>query len=381
MRIAIFTDTYAPQVNGVAKTLARLTDYLDNHGVEYLVFAPENVGSDQTMDHVAKIRSIPLSIYPECRLAMPGTRAIREKIMHFQPDFIHVATPFTMGLIGKYYARKLDVPVVGSYHTDFDAYLSYYKMEWLSPVFWNYLRWFHNSLQKTFVPSTETLRQVQAKGFQHLSIWSRGVDCQLFHPVENRLKLREKYGIRQKYSLVFAGRLAPEKDLETLLEVMRRVNQMKQAEVCWLIAGDGPMAAELKEKAPHNSVFTGYLEPSQLADVYAASDLMVFPSPTETFGNVVLESMACGTPVVGADAGGVRTIIADQQNGRLCPPKQAGFFADAVLALLENHRQRAAFARAARGYALTQSWEAIFSQLLADYDAVLQNDEGAAFTG
>lgn len=165
MKIAIFTDTYTPQVNGVAKTLERLTNYLHRKGIDYTLFAPQNVKDNNENNHVQKMKSIPLAVYPECRLALPNLHFVKKKLEHFQPDLIHVATPFTMGLLGKYYATKLNIPLIGSYHTDFDAYLSYYKMEFLSPVLWNYLRWFHNSLQKTFVPSLETFKQLKEKNF------------------------------------------------------------------------------------------------------------------------------------------------------------------------------------------------------------------------
>ncbi|MCI1882109.1 MAG: glycosyltransferase family 1 protein [Sporolactobacillus sp.] len=372
MKIAIFTDTYAPQVNGVAKTLERLACFLDKKGIDYLIFAPKNVNREQAGEHIAKIRSFPLVIYPECRIAVPGPIFIKEKMAMFRPDLIHVATPFNMGLIGRYYARKQNIPIVGSYHTDFAAYLSYYKMDWLSPLLWHYLRFFHNSLLKTFVPSQETLRQLRKKGFRRLSIWSRGVDCDLFHPQKNFESSPYREKLNTKHLLCFAGRLAPEKDIGTLLKIMYSVNQKKGKDIRWLIAGDGPQAAEMRKQSPENVLFTGYLGPEQLAEVYTAADLMVFPSYTETFGNVVLESMACGTPVVGANAGGVRTIIRHTKNGILCPPKNVGVFTAAILQLLDDGNRRREMGRAARTYALTQSWERIFGSLLAEYEAAIQ---------
>ncbi|MFT8323372.1 MAG: glycosyltransferase family 1 protein [Bacillus sp. (in: firmicutes)] len=367
MKIAIFTDTFTPQINGVAKTLDRLTSYFDRKRISYTVFAPINVNDENTNNHVQKLKSIPFAVYPECRLAVPNHHLIKKKLLHFQPDLIHVATPFTMGLLGKYYANKFNIPLVGSYHTDFDAYLTYYKMEFLSPILWNYLRWFHNSLQKTFVPSHETLKQLEKRQFQHLSIWSRGVDCDLFHPVEHPNDIRRKYSITAKHLICFAGRLAPEKDIDTLQSIIGMVNDKYGTSIQWLIAGDGPLAKDMKSSAAKNVQFTGYLTPDQLAEVYAASDLMVFPSSTETFGNVVLESMACGTPVIGANAGGVKNIITDNLNGKLCTPKCAREFADALFTLLKDSTIRHEMSQSARSYALSQSWDRIFAQLLNDY--------------
>lgn len=376
MKIAIFTDTYTPQINGVAKTLERLTRYFSRTGIDHIVFAPQNVKDELEKVHVEKVKSIPFAIYPECRIALPNLYFIKKKLLRFRPDLIHVATPFNMGLVGRYYAGKLGIPLVGSFHTDFDAYLNYYKMEFLSPILWNYMRWFHNSMEKTFVPSQETLVQLQEKGFTHLDIWSRGVDCRLFGPSDDSTRnLREKYGIGEKYILSYVGRLAPEKDIETLEKIIEKIGKNRAGDVHWLIAGDGPLSGEMKARFTKHITFTGYLTPAKLAHVYAGSDLMVFPSPTETFGNVVLESMACGTPVIGADAGGVRNIISSEINGALCPPKDDDAFVSAVNHFLDNDAQRQAAGASARSYALTQSWDRIFEKLLNDYDRVLTHQD------
>jgi len=372
MKLAIFTDTYAPQVNGVAKTLKRLTDYLNQKGIDYIVFAPQNVNDEWESVSIQKIKSIPFVVYPECRLALPNLHFVKKQLTHFQPDLIHVATPFNMGLIGRYYAGKLNIPLVGSYHTDFDAYLNYYKMDFLSPVLWRYLRWFHNSLQRTFVPSQVTKEQLEAKGFDNLSIWSRGVDCSMFRPQDSAKLIREKYGICSKYMLSFVGRLAPEKDIETLVKIINQVNTKRQKDVHWLIVGDGPLAEETKAVCGENVTFTGYLNSSELAQVLACSELMIFPSPTETFGNVVLEAMACGTPVIGANSGGVKTIISNNKNGILCKSKNSAAFSEATSFLLDHTSLRQSMSAAARHYALEQSWDRIFEQLLDDYINILE---------
>ncbi len=200
MRVAIFTDTFTPQVNGVAKTLERLTRYFQKEKIAYSVFAPQHTAEDNFVANVNKMRSIPLTIlYPECRFSFPTPR-IKRELLSFKPDMIHIATPFNMGLCGLYYAKKLNIPVVGSYHTDFDAYLRYYKIEFLSNMLWNYLKWFHSHMQKNFVPSPETLHQLKHKGFQALSIWGRGVDCTLFHPAYNTDLFRKNIILQRSMS-------------------------------------------------------------------------------------------------------------------------------------------------------------------------------------
>ncbi|MEK4935037.1 MULTISPECIES: glycosyltransferase family 4 protein [Bacillus] len=373
MRVAIFTDTFTPQVNGVAKTLERLTKYFQKENIAYSVFAPQHTAEDNFVTNVNKMRSIPLTIlYPECRFAFPTPR-IKRELLAFKPDIIHIATPFNMGLCGLYYAKKLNIPVVGSYHTDFDAYLRYYKIEFLSNMLWNYLKWFHGHMQKNFVPSPETLHQLKKKGFQQLYIWGRGVDCTLFHPTYNKDLFRKKYNITAEYILSYVGRLAPEKDIDTLQTLIQMTNKERD-DIHWLIAGDGPLAKGLHENVQKTNVtFTGYLQGKDLAEVYASSDLMVFPSTTETFGNVVLESLACGTPVIGANSGGVKNIIADEKTGILCEPKNADSFLSSIYELLNNEEMRKQMSLDAHSYATTQSWDEISSDLLMHYDDVIQS--------
>ncbi|SCM89433.1 Uncharacterized protein BWAI21_04902 [Bacillus mycoides] len=373
MRVAIFTDTFTPQVNGVAKTLERLTKYFQKENIAYSVFAPQHTAEDNFVTNVNKMRSIPLTIlYPECRFAFPTPR-IKRELLAFKPDIIHIATPFNMGLCGLYYAKKLNIPVVGSYHTDFDAYLRYYKIEFLSNMLWNYLSWFHSHMQKNFVPSPETLHQLKKKGFQQLYIWGRGVDCTLFHPTYNKDLFRKKYNITAKYVLSYVGRLAPEKDIDTLQTLIQTTNKERD-DIHWLIAGDGPLAKGLHENVPKTNVtFTGYLQGVDLAEAYASSDLMVFPSTTETFGNVVLESLACGTPVIGANSGGVKNIITDGKTGVLCEPKNEDSFLSSIYEVLNNEEMRKQMSLDARSYAATQSWDEISNNLLMHYDDVIQS--------
>jgi glycosyltransferase involved in cell wall biosynthesis len=373
MRVAIFTDTFTPQVNGVAKTLERLTRYFQKENIAYSVFAPQHTAEDNFVINVNKMRSIPLTIlYPECRFAFPTPR-IKRELLAFKPDIIHIATPFNMGLCGLYYAKKLTIPVVGSYHTDFDAYLRYYKIEFLSNMLWNYLRWFHSHMQKNFVPSPETLHQLKKKEFQQLYIWGRGVDCTLFHPTYNKDLFRKKYNITAKYILSYVGRLAPEKDIDTLQTLIQTTNKERD-DIHWLITGDGPLAKGLHENVSKTNVtFTGYLQGKDLAEVYASSDLMVFPSTTETFGNVVLESLACGTPVIGANSGGVKNIITDGKTGFLCEPKNADSFLSSIYELLNNEEMRKQMSQDAHSYAATESWDEISSDLLMHYDDVIQS--------
>lgn len=369
MRIALFTETFAPQVNGVARTLKRLTDYLQRRGVEPLVFAPTHAENGADSDWMRPVGSIPFFLYPECRLAMPNIIAMRAELDRFKPDLIHLATPFNVGLCGLRYARKRGVTHVASYHTHFDRYLTYYHMSLAVPMYWKYIRWFHRTCSATFAPSMETIHTLREQHLSGMRLWSRGVDCQLFTPAKRDGDgVRRQYGIDAPILLLYVGRIAPEKDIDTLLAVMQSMAAgAMRSSVHWLVVGDGPMLPDLRAKAPANVTFTGYKSGDELARLYASADVFVSSSSTETFGNVVLEAMAAGVPVVGADAGGVRESVSDGATGLLCKPRDADAFESAIRRMAEHADVRAAFGAEARQAALGRSWNAVFDRLHADY--------------
>ncbi|WP_251548654.1 glycosyltransferase family 4 protein [Neobacillus muris] len=370
MKIAIFTDTFYPDINGVAKTLKRLTDYLEEHRIEYKLFAPSSYSDEYVSSHIHRFKSLSFFLYPECRLAFPSLRQMKAKLQKFNPDLIHVATPFNIGLCGLYFAKKLAIPLAGSYHTNFDQYLQYYDLPFLSKILWKYMYWFHQPCQKLFVPSSETLQQLSNHGFTNLEIWPRGVDCQLFHPNYDKKAIKKKYGCPDQYLITYVGRLAPEKDIDTLLAIIHLIPEEVNQKIHWAIVGDGPLRQSMEDQGIANLTFTGFLNGVSLAEIYSASDLFVFPSPTETFGNVVLESLASGTPVIGADSGGVRTIVKSGVTGYLCQPGEAEEFTKAMIHLLQNDWLRAQMGNAGRNYALTQRWEQIFENLLIHYQDI-----------
>lgn len=379
MKIAFFTDTFYPDINGVARTLSRFTDYLTRENISFKVFAPSSLNNEYVTPHIHRFKSLPFFLYPECRLAFPNPFQMREELIQFAPDIIHVATPFNMGVWGAHYAKKLNIPLVGSYHTDFDYYLQYYELQYLSKYLWKYMNWFHRPLQKIFVPSFESIEKLRRKGFTNMEVWPRGVDCQLFHPNYDKLTVRKKYQIRKKYLLIYVGRLAPEKDVDTLLEIAKALPPHINENVHWLIVGDGPSKAQFQNEALENMDFTGFLKGEELAEIYAAADLFVFPSPTETFGNVVLEALASGTPVIGANSGGVKGIIQEGVTGRLCSPGNVLQFTQAVIELLDNHSLRNQMEIEGRKYALEQRWDTIFENLLSSYSSVVDKENKQKF--
>lgn len=368
MKIAIFTDTYVPDVNGVAKTLHRLTEFLGENQLEYWVFAPKSTEETKFSPHVMSFYSMPFLLYPECRIAIPNILHVKDELLDFRPDIIHVATPFNMGLCGLHCAKKLNIPIVGSYHTDFNKYLEHYHLRFLTDVLWKYLQWFYRPLQKIFVPSLDTMERLENYHFMNLSLWPRRIDGELFHREYDRDVVRKTYNIEEKFIVLYVGRIAPEKDVMMLPEINEWLPKKLQEDVHWLVVGDGPLKDVLEKERPQNMTLTGFLEGGELTNLNAAADLFVFPSASETFGNVVLESLACATPVIGTNAGGVRYIILQGKTGLLCEEENAADFASAVEYLLVNEKLRRQMGEEGYRHGQAQSWDAIFRHLLAEYD-------------
>ncbi|NRF90455.1 glycosyltransferase family 1 protein [Paenibacillus frigoriresistens] len=375
LRVALFTDTFLPDVNGVAKTLGRWTRFLESKDVACKVFAPTSMTEgDNNPFRVERFYSIPFLLYPECRLAIPNPLNVRKSLHAFQPTIIHCATPFNLGLFGLHHARKHKTPLVASYHTHFDQYLSHYKIPWVEPTLWKYMQWFHQSCQKVYVPSKSTMEHLQDKGLSHLEIWSRGVDAERFQPIVDRKSVLGTYGVDPaKFVMLYVGRLAPEKSVEVALDSFHALPAAIREDCHLIIAGDGPSSGMLREcyGGDPRVTFTGFVQGTQLAELYAAADVFLFPSATETFGNVILESMASGTTVIGAAAGGVQDTIEHEVTGLLCPSGDVAAFTQAIVRLYESQETRYRLAIAGREFALRQSWDHIFNRLLTSYEEVV----------
>ena len=369
MRIAYFSDTFLPQINGVSNTLSYLKKYLDQHNIEYQFHVPEYENAEGNDDlRMIHIKAIPLPIYNDCKLSLPWLPRLSSAMEAFRPDLIHLATEFGIGITGRYYARTNKIPIVSSYHTNIDHYVRYYPS--LSPLkntVEDYFKWFHRRSRRIFVPTEETMGHLQSKGYQNLSIWSRGIDTDLFSPTKRTQEFRCQHGLQDKTIVLYVGRVAAEKDIDLLPETMR-ILQARRSDVALVVTGDGPSMPMLRAAAPAGTVFTGFLRGEQLAEAYASSDLFFTPSSTETFGNVALEAMASGLPVIAANAGGFRNVIHHGVDGLLSAPRDANGFALALESLLLQPELAWAMGQNAMRAAAKHSWNSIFSQLMADYE-------------
>jgi phosphatidylinositol alpha 1,6-mannosyltransferase len=370
LRLALFTDSYIPQLNGVALLLGRLVEAVRARGATVRVYTTSDPAGAEA-DDVRRWPSVAFWAYPEHRLALPTQPRVRRELRAWQPTLVHAASPFGMGLAARAAARALHVPFVTSYHTNWSAYSSFYQMGALRGTAWHYLRWFHNGGARTYCPTHAVQDELAGRGFEHMTLWGRGVDTTRFNPSFRSAALRARLGVTDDMVLaIYVGRLGAEKGLGVALRGMHDVMRAAPGRVRCAIAGDGPYAAEARKLAPEGTVFMGRLTGDALSEFYASADLFMFPSATDTFGNVLLEAMASGLPVVGADVGPTRELLAEH-TGVTFAPGDAADFARHLLDLATNDARRATLARNALQFARRCTWDRVWDALVDDYCAVM----------
>ena len=379
LRIAICTDTFVPQLNGVARTLFRLSEALRDRGCAVRVFAPSDP-SAPSLPNVRRYASVPFWGYLELRLALPGVSAMRKAFTSWRANLVHAATPFGVGYASRAAARSLGTPFVTSYHTSLAAYARFYGLGALSGPGWQYLRWFHNSGARTFVPTRAIRDELAERGFERLAIWGRGVDAASFHPRWRSEELRRALGASEDTVLVgYVGRLAIEKGVDVLVDAMHLVHPVMPS-VRFALAGDGPAAERSRARAPNDVAFFGRIEGARLSAFYASCDVLVFPSHTDTFGNVLLEAMASGLAIVAADTPASREVLGDGNAGLTFPPEDAPILAARILALASAPHRRRALAQSALAAARRRCWDDVFDALHSAYQSVRATHRAGALS-
>lgn len=379
LRLAIFTDTYSPQVNGVARTLERLAQAIEKRGGAVKIVTVTDPEAEQRAS-VDRWPSIPFWAYPQLRIALPSRTRALDVIESFKPTLIHATTEFGIGLAGLFAAREAGVPLVTSYHTHFKAYLEFYKLSFLDPIAWPYIRWFHNRGVRTFAPSAIVARELDEIGFDNVRVWSRGVDGDRFSPSFRTPAIRARLGASRpdQVLVMYVGRLAREKGIQVLLRAMHlvrertgertgeRAGERAGDRVVFALVGDGPAERECRAGAPEGTVFTGKLTGRDLSEAYAAADLFAFPSITETFGNVVLEAMASGAAVIAPDIGAT-TEYATRETAVQFSAKDPVSLANEIMRLADDSALRGRVAAAGLTTAKARTWDSIFDLLVRDY--------------
>ena len=374
LRVALFSGNYNYVRDGANQALNKLVDYLERQGVVVRVYSPTS--ATPAFEPAGTLISVPAWRIPgraEYRYAKPINDATRRDLEAFAPDLIHLACPDELEKSVKKWARAAHVPVVGSFHTRFDTYFKFYGFAWFGRFAEGILRRFYSDLEETYATSEGFAEVIRAQGFSsRVKVWSRGIDKERFSPLRRDLAWRASLGIgRDEPTIAFVGRLVLEKGLDVVAATMAELTR-RGVPHRLLVVGDGPARAKFERQVPE-AVLTGFLGGLALPRAYASADIMFNPSTTETFGNVTLEAMASGLPIVAADATGNACLVEDGVSGSLIEPGNAVAFADAIAALIADPAKRAAAGQAGLARAAEYDWDAINGTLLDHYRAVVAN--------
>ncbi|KAA9393967.1 glycosyltransferase family 1 protein [Kocuria coralli] len=373
MRIALYSEVFLPKIDGVVTRILRTLEQLNELGHEAVVFAPGNPPSSYAGHAVVPVRSVSFKPwYPEIKLGLPTAR-IATNMAHFRPDIVHAVNPIWLAAYGVLSARRRDLPLLSSFHTDVPHYADALGLHLLRHPSEHWLRWLHNQSEVNLCTSGPMVERARAVGVRDVDLWPKAVDTGGYHPsmADRALRSRLTGGHPEDPLIVYVGRVSKEKNLDQLIEPMRRLPQARLA-----IVGSGPHREQLERQfAGTNTVFTGYMSGPDLASAYASADVFAFPSQSETLGLVALEAFASGLPVVGARAGGIPYVVDHGETGFLVEPGSADDLTRRLGELVDDPQLRARMAAAARQEALRHSWRASTDKLVEYYRLALERHE------
>ncbi|HAY09211.1 MAG TPA: glycoside hydrolase [Thauera sp.] len=362
LRVALVTETWPPEVNGVAMTLKRMVDGLIARGHSVQLVRPRQTPADTAMStgglQEVLSRGLRLPRYDGLKLGLPARSRLVREWSRQRPDLVHVATEGPLGWTAVTAANKLRLPVTSDFHTNFDHYSTHYGVGWLRQPVAAYLRRFHNRTAATYVPTAALARNLGDQGYERVEVISRGVDTRLYSPARRSEDLRRQWGVGpDALAVVCVGRIAAEKNLGLALRAFAAIRQQRP-DARMVLVGDGPMRAGIAREHP-DVVQAGMRHGEDLAAHYASGDLFLFPSLTETFGNVTLEAMASGLCVLAYDYAAAAEVIADLGNGAVvrCGDEQG--FVERALQLALADTLRAELGVQARQTAIGIDWEAV----------------------
>ncbi|MBV9712377.1 MAG: glycosyltransferase family 1 protein [Ktedonobacteraceae bacterium] len=379
MRVAIITENFLPKLDGVTRTLARLLEHLQTNGHDALLLGPDSGMEKYAGAELIGTAGLPFPFYPELKFNFFRPLFLR-RLNEFRPDIVHLVDPVILGATGVAAARFFNIPLISSYHTNLAAYCEHFGFGLLTRPMWLYNRFIHSQCALTFCPSPSTAAMLRLQGFEHLRIWPRGVDMELFRPECRSEELRASWlagreEISNKTILLYVGRVSWEKNLRLLIQAYQGMDHTN----CHLvIVGDGPAYAEVQQELSGLPVtFTGYLRGPELATAYASADVFAFPSYTETFGQVVLEAMASGLPVVGLLSEGVCDLVEDGRTGflldaqKMNEEEQVVGYRERLLRLVQNKSMRHEMSFAASTSVHHHTWHEAMECLVRGYHEVI----------
>jgi glycosyltransferase involved in cell wall biosynthesis len=384
LRVALFSGNYNYVRDGANQALNRLVGYLLRQGVQVRVYSPtvENPAFEPTGDLVS-IPSAPVPLRPEYRVPLWIPPKVKRDLEAFNPNVVHVSSPDIVGHRAVSWARKHKVAVVASVHTRFDTYLAYYHLQALEPLARAAMRRFYHRCEIVMAPADSTAMILREQRMNRdIMIWTRGVDRDQFNPARRDMEWRRSKGISDdEMVVIFLGRIVMEKGLDVFADAIEALAKRK-VKFRVLVVGDGPARPWFGEHLPKDAVFTGQLTGSDLARALASSDVFLHPSITEAFGNVTLEAMACGVPVVAADASGSTNIVRDGETGTLVNGAESDEFADALEHYAKDPAMRRDHGKAGIAVAETMDWDRINSAVVRAYmHAIVKRERLERMTG
>ena len=323
--------------------------------------------------YLCRFKGVQFPFSPNSRIMIPLAHyiEIRNRLLKFQPDVIHIVTEFTIGNEGLRLAKETKLPLVMSYHTNIEQYLTYFHAKFIEKPVRAYFQHFHSFADLNLCPSRQTFLQLQKQSYHNLAIWTRGVDTKLYSPDKRLGRWRHRLG-EDKFLCLYVGRLSYEKGLGDYLEAIHRINQiLPNNPFLFVFAGDGPYREVIEKAGVDNICLTGFVKGEELAQLYADSDLFVFPSGTETFGNVLLEAMASGLPCICTDTGGVTDFAEDGRNACVYPYQNVQVLVDKILSLHSNMFLREKIISGAKRTVMERQWDRVMDELMESYEYVL----------
>lgn len=361
LRVAVVTETYPPEINGVAMTVARLVNGLRaKHDVQ--VVRPRQAADSEHPpedgSQTILTRGFPIPRYPELRMGLPAHSALRRQWKERKPDLIHIATEGPLGWSALRVARQLNIPTTSDFRTNFDLYSQHYGIGWLQRPIGNYLKRFHNATQCTMVPTAKLGAELTQRGFQNIQVVARGIDTTLFNSTRRSDALRAIWGVRTGQPVaLYVGRIAPEKNLSLLIEAYHQM-KVVNPDVQLVVVGSGPEQESLHQACP-DAIFSGVQRGEALASHYASADIFVFPSLSETFGNVTLEALASGLACVAFDHAAASELIEHGLNGLVAPCHRPDRFIEEASLLVSDPALRQSLRVRAEQSVASMDWTRI----------------------
>ncbi|GAA4282882.1 glycosyltransferase family 1 protein [Brevibacterium daeguense] len=381
MRVAIVAESFLPQMNGVTHSLLRVLDHLAERGDEVLVISPgsrHDAPREVAGARVVRVPSFAMPKYRKVRVAPGGVSRIRNLLADFDPDVVHLASPFVLGWRAVLACQDLGIPSVAVYQTEVPAYAARYGMRGIEAMLWTHVRNIHQHASLTLAPSSYTIDQLAAQGVQDVRLWARGVDSTRFDPTRRSDEWRARVAPHGEKIIGFVGRLAVEKQVEDLAVL----HDMPGSRL--VIVGEGPQRRRLQQLLP-NAHFTGFLGGDALAQAVASFDVMVSPGELETFCQTIQEAMASAVPVVAPARGGPLDLVSSSHTGWLYKPGDLESMRSYVRDLTGDESKRLTFGATARATVLGRSWKSVCSQLIGHYAAAIENPApqviGRSYTG